>query len=450
MVSGSPPSRHRGSLRHRTRTSNTVWLPIVAALGVLLLLLWYAMSRGPGPAKSTAAQSRTSGTDGQRAAAVASPTPTPTVPPAPASGCVTGKTLPSGTSTRTLQVAGVQRTYVLAVPARAAGSAARPLPLIVNYHDLDQSPFDLEAYTHLADQGTKAGFVVAVPVGERARWNFSRSVAVGPDDVLFTGLLLNELTGRMCLDAGRIFAAGYGDGANMVLTALCALPDRFAAAVTVASSVLSTSCARPTTSLLEIHGAVDPIAPLAGGGAPRAAPYTGIVAQAASDQLARYASALGCSGARSTAQDTADWSRTVWAGCPDNRDVGLIVMRGGGHTWPGAQARADRGPTSQALSGTVVVLTFFGYTPSTDDVGGGTGGTGGTGVPGPSVAPQAPGATATGGPSGPSPAPTQSAPGASGSASPTGDRDQNTPSPTDSPTPATPSATAQNGPAASG
>ncbi|MCM3887217.1 PHB depolymerase family esterase, partial [Frankia sp. R82] len=247
-----------------------MWLPIVAAVGVLLLLLWYAMSRGPGPARTAAADGSPTGSNAPRAAAASSATPTPTVPPPPASGCVTGRTLPSGVSTRTVQVAGVARSYVLAVPTVAAGSAPRPLPLIVGYHDAGQSAFDLEAYTHIADQGTKAGFVVAVPLGEHARWNFPRSAAVGPDDVLFTGLLLNDLTGRMCLDTKRIFATGYADGADMVLTALCALPGRFVAAVAVAASVLPTSCGRPSASLLEIHGAVDPIAPLAGGGPPRA------------------------------------------------------------------------------------------------------------------------------------------------------------------------------------
>ncbi|WP_244957312.1 alpha/beta hydrolase family esterase [Candidatus Frankia nodulisporulans] len=422
-----------------------MWLPIVAAVGVLLVLLWYAMSRGPGPARTTAADGGPAGSDSPRAAAASSATPTPTVPPPPTSGCVTGRTLPSGVSTRTLQVAGVTRSYVLAVPTGAAGGAARPLPLLVGYHDTGQSAFDLEAYTHLADQGTRAGFVVAFPVGERARWNFPRSAAVGPDDVLFSGLLLNDLTGQMCLDVERIFAVGYADGADMVLTALCGLPGRFVAAVAVAASVLPTSCARPSASLLEIHGAGDPIAPLDGGGPARAAPYTGSVAQPAPDRLARYASALGCSGARSSAVDTADWSRTVWSGCPADRDVGLLVMQAGGHTWPGAQARPERGATSMALNATIVALTFFGYTPTAADLGGDAATGGGTTVPGPSVAPQAPTPTAPSGPAGASAPPTAPAPTASGSTAPPVDGDGQTPATTAPAPQVTPTTAVQNG-----
>ncbi|SNQ51983.1 Poly(3-hydroxybutyrate) depolymerase [Frankia canadensis] len=437
MSYGSPANRRRGTLRHRTRTTNTVWLPITAAAGVLLLLLWYAMSRDGGPARSSSAESAAGvpGGDRQRAAAAVTASPTPTVPPPPTSGCVTGRTLPTGISIRTLRVGGVDRTYALAVPA--AGAPARPLPLILTFHDLNQTSDDLEAYTRLADQGTKAGFAVAAPLGAQGRWNFPRSSAVGPDDVLFTGLLLNELAGRMCLDAKRIFATGYADGGNMVLTVLCGLPGRFSAAVTVASSALPASCAAPSTNLLEIHGTADAIAPIGGGGPPRPAPFAGLVAQSATDRLARYASALGCSGAKQSARDTAAWERTIWSGCPDGRTVGLLAMQGGGHTWPGAQARPALGPTSDAFSATVIALTFFGYTP-------GASLQGGTVVPGPSVGPQTPGAPAAGATPSATAAPVQPTPTASAAPTegdaPDGAGASGTPSAS-----ATPSPTSTNG-----
>ncbi|WP_251746195.1 PHB depolymerase family esterase [Frankia sp. AiPs1] len=367
---------------------------------MLLLLLWYAISRDPGPEHASGPSSAVGPAGGhQPRVAAVSVSPTPTVPAPPPSGCVTGKTLPSGVSTRTLRVGGVDRTYVLAVPT--AGSPARELPLILTFHDLGQSTDDLEAYTRLADQGTRAGFAVAAPIGAQDRWNFPRAAAVGPDDVMFAGTLLNELTGRMCLDAKRIFAVGYADGANMVLTAACALPGRFAAAVTVGSSVLPTSCAAPTTNLLEIHGTADQIAPFDGGGAPRPAPFAGVVAQSTPDRLARYASALRCSGASQASRDTAAWQRTVWTGCPNGRDVGLLSMQGAGHTWPGAQARPALGPTSDAFSATIVALTYFGYTPTSGDGGGGAGtpGSGGAlplpGPPAPSGSPPATAGSAT-------------------------------------------------------
>ncbi|WP_232291791.1 PHB depolymerase family esterase [Frankia sp. QA3] len=424
-------------------------MPITAAVGVLLLLLWYAISRDPGSEHASGSPSAFGPADGREPRAVAvSASPTPTVPPPPPSGCVTGKTLPSGVSTRTLRVGGTDRTYVLAVPT--AGSQAQALPLILTFHDLGQSTDDLEAYTRLADQGTKAGFAVAAPMGAQGRWNFPRSAAVGPDDVLFAGTLLNELTGRMCLDAKRIFAVGYADGANMVLTTACALPGRLAAAVTVGSSVLPTSCAAPSTNLLEIHGTADQIAPLDGGGAARPAPFAGVVAQSAPDRLARYASALGCSGATQVSRDTAAWQRTVWSGCPSGRDVGLLAMQGAGHTWPGAQARPALGPTSDAFSATVVALTYFGYTPTSGDVG-----SGGTGTPGSPVAPPLSGPLAPSGSPSPSPSASPVGPSSTANASPsasanpgagTGTGDQGNPGPSASPSvTGTPSPAAADG-----
>ncbi|WP_051467390.1 alpha/beta hydrolase family esterase [Pseudofrankia saprophytica] len=355
----------RGGPRAGTSRSTTL-VPIAAAGIVLLMLLWYALAHDPSrssgePGANIAAAARAGLPDGGAGAAtdgsgggdgasvvVASPAP---------SGCKTGKTLPAGVTAETVTVGSAKRSYLLAVPPAAAGDN-QPRPVILNFHGDGQAPTDLEAYTGLAGEATKRGYVVVVPAGVDKRWNFIRSSAVGPDDVAFVAALLNDLRGRGCLADDRVFATGFGDGADMAVAASCALPGRIAAIVSVAGATVPASCVKTVTNLLEIHGAADQIAPWDGGGAPRAAPFTGVTAQPVPDRLRRYAQAAGCGAEPKDEVLPGLGKLTAWT-CDGKPDVGALSVTGGGHTWPQAQARPELGPTATSFSATVVSLLYF-------------------------------------------------------------------------------------------
>ncbi|MBE3205441.1 plasmid partitioning protein [Frankia sp. CH37] len=433
-----------GALRNGSRPNSTLWLPITAAAGVLLLLLWYAMSQSPS-GKSDAAAPVATALGRAGASGAAALAALPTVPAPPASGCQTGKSLPSGVTTETVTVAGTDRQYRLAVPQGARAGTA--LPLVVNLHDRDQSVDQLEQYTGMADAGTRSGYAVVTPVGVSARWNLTRSAEVGPDDVLFIGTVLNDLTGRMCLDSKRVFASGFSDGADMVLELACALPDRFAAVVTVAASRIPDDCADPRANLLEMHGTADAIAPWDGGGPARTAPFVGLVAQPVESRTDRYARAFGCGGEHSAGAEMSSAALTAWTSCPTGKDVGVLAIKGGGHTWPGAAARPELGATVSSLSATVVALEFFGGHPADGRTvtgggasgGGGTAGGGATRPAAPTTSPAPASATRSAGPE------------PSVSAVPDSTTEPTT-GPTPSPTPVVPSvsATASASPAAAG
>jgi polyhydroxybutyrate depolymerase len=191
------------------------------------------------------------------------------------------------------------------------------------------------------------------------RWNFIRKESAGPDDVGFVEAVLNDLTGRMCLDDRRVFAVGYSDGADMAFAAACVLTGRFAAVVTVAASTFPGDCAAPPPSVLEFHGSADPVAPYSGGGPARPAPFDGVRAQPVEDRLNQVAAKLGCTDAQNWSMITAKTKRRVWMGCRGGGDVGLIVADGGGHTWLGAEPRPDLGPTVSDMSATEVTFLYF-------------------------------------------------------------------------------------------
>ncbi|MBL7497044.1 CE1 family esterase [Frankia nepalensis] len=357
----------RASAPNRT---TTVWLPIAAALVVVALLLGYAFVSDPG-------DEPTAGGDGLAAAAARAGYPedasepgdeggdgggsgaddgASVIVPVGPSGCETGKTLPAGVTTETVTVGKSKRSFLLAVPADTP--AGEPRPLILNFHAAGQPPTDLEAYTGLAGEATKQGYVVVDPAGVDNRWNFASSGGGQPDDIAFVAALLADLRTRGCLADGRVFATGFGDGADMAVAASCALPGRIAAIVSVAGSVVPADCEKPITNLFEIHGAEDPVAPWDGGGAPRATPSGEVTAQPVTERLGRYARGAGCDAEPTNQQLPGLGELTAWA-CDGKPDVGALRVARGGHTWPQAEARPDLGPTATSFSATVVSLLYF-------------------------------------------------------------------------------------------
>ncbi len=307
------------------------------------------MSNGGTAAGSAGTALGTSGAAGSPHAVPASPTVV--------SGCVTGRTIAAGSSQQSVRVGADTRTYQLAVPATDARTKA--LPLVLAFHAFGEDASALERYAHLAQIGNAEGYVVVAPQGVNDRWNFVRRATIGPDDVAFVSAIVSDLTARMCLDSHKVFATGFADGADMAVTAACALPGTFAAIVPVAFAIMPTSCPAPGSSLLAINGTSDPVTPLEGGGADRPAPFDGTQAQPMQARLDHYAGFVGCGPANTWTRDTTALRRLVFTACPAGRDVGLLAAVGGGHMWPDPDADPPKGATRSQFSATEVALAFF-------------------------------------------------------------------------------------------
>jgi polyhydroxybutyrate depolymerase len=292
---------------------------------------------------------------------VLTPTPArttaPTTAPASASAAVGGVRCPEpapGTTVRTVSVAGVSRSYLLAIPPQGG-----PRPVVIDFHGYQQSARQQDAYTGLSAAGVRTGFVVLTPDGYQGQWNFVRRAAVGPDDVAFVEAMLSDAATRACLDSRRIGATGMSDGADMADTLVCALPGRISAVVPVAPSVFPlTGCASPV-NYLEIHGTADPIVPYVGGGGDRPPPFQGTQAQPVAARFLRWAQLAGCG--TSAPHALVAGVTVTKASCPAGRDVQLVTVNGGGHTWPsavGPPPAAGLGPTTTAVNADVLVLQF--------------------------------------------------------------------------------------------
>jgi polyhydroxybutyrate depolymerase len=236
----------------------------------------------------------------------------PPAPPPPPCG------LPpiSGTTTETIAVGGVQRTYLKVVPASLV--ANRPVPVIMGFHGGNDTAQAAQAYMGL----TSADPVLYVyPQGARfglawAGWNVDPAGA----DFPFVDAILADLKSKHCGDPARVFAAGKSNGAFFVNSLLCHRAASFRAAASVAGGGRPSTCAQPR-AYMGIHGSADRTVPIS----------TGI--QSRDRWLAdnRYANApIVAVDPSPCALYPGTLNRVVWCGHP------------GGHIWPGWAGAAIR------------------------------------------------------------------------------------------------------------
>jgi polyhydroxybutyrate depolymerase len=94
-------------------------------------------------------------------------TPTQQAPP------TIGQTesLEPGDATRTLVYAGIERTYILHIPA--SYDATRPTPLVLAFHGIGLDAGEMIRISGLNEQAELSGFIVAYPngTGKNQSWN---------------------------------------------------------------------------------------------------------------------------------------------------------------------------------------------------------------------------------------------------------------------------------------
>ncbi|MEX2246028.1 MAG: PHB depolymerase family esterase [Dehalococcoidia bacterium] len=279
-----------------------------------------------------------------------------------AQGTACSYTRPRGVADtrQTIMSNGIERQYLLHVPATYPlsydGLAPAPAPLLIAFHGGGvpaQSIVDLTAVAAASDQH---GMVTVFPEGMEQVWNAHGSPAPTVDTGFIADLIAQVET-TLCIDAHRVYAAGFSIGGSMALLFGCAHPDLVAAVAIVAAPYVS---CQGNVPIVAFHGDADPIAPYEG----RPASATGdgglpAVAQAVSD----WASALDCEATPTVSRAAADVELATYGGCASGgEDALLYTVLGGGHAWPGAVfdfPREITGLTTHSISATELILTFF-------------------------------------------------------------------------------------------
>lgn len=251
--------------------------------------------------------------------------------PQTCSGSATGT---PGRTTERLENAGVMRNYILYVPDSYTGD--KPVPLVVYFHPLLTNAATAEGSSGFVELARKEGFIVAFPdAQESAAWN------VGPcctqsrdvDDVGFARAVVAQVQSKYCVDAKRVYAAGFSMGGGMSHYVACEAADVFAAAAPGAFDLLAeNTCApaRPIT-VISFRSQSDTIVPYAGGEKQNAP--NGFVGKhtflGAVGTFERWAEIDGCTD---EPVDEGGGCQTHKQ-CSEGVEVTLCTVPGG-HTWP--------------------------------------------------------------------------------------------------------------------
>jgi polyhydroxybutyrate depolymerase len=225
----------------------------------------------------------------------------------------------------------------------------------------------------------RAGFVVIYPNGSGRlknrllTWNAGSccgpSSRLATDDAGFILLVLDDVAKRTAIDAKRIYATGFSNGAMMAQRLGAQFPDRFAAIAAVAGGLVFQDAPKAPMPLLYIHSRDDPRALYQGGLGPPF-PLTGerVLHPAAEETLQRWARSNACQDA---ARELQSKSLTV-AGHPHtaqllawpNCAAPLLHWRlsGAGHVWPGTQRAAvpaQSGEKTSIIDANAEIWNFF-------------------------------------------------------------------------------------------
>ena len=175
------------------------------------------------------------------------------------------------TLNKTLMHDGIQRSYILYIPANYTGDEA--VPLVLNFHGYGSNANGQMNYGNFRPIADTAGFIIVHPQGTllegRTHWNVGGwTNASTTDDVGFTALLIETLATDYPIDRDRVYSTGMSNGGFMSFLLACQLSDKIAAIASVTGSMtpetFSTCNPKHPTPILQFHGTADNVVPYAG------------------------------------------------------------------------------------------------------------------------------------------------------------------------------------------
>ena len=280
-----------------------------------------------------------------------------------AGGGTTGPAIPVGSSSHTITVAGVSRTFLVYRPAVLPAAA----PLVVMLHGGFGTGAQAERSYHWDAQASTDHFVVAYPNGLDRAWNTGGGCCgvpgrTGADDIGFITAMVSAIEHALPVSPRRVYATGISNGGIMAYTLAC--HTTIFAAIGPDSATELGSCRAPARiSVIHIHGTADHNIPYNGG------PGGGVAHIVGPAVPALNASWRRIDHCAAPVVKTSGVVTTSTASCPAGRTVELITIAGAGHQWPGAtpdplaQGLLGLDPPSTALNATQVIWRFFAAHP---------------------------------------------------------------------------------------
>ena len=283
----------------------------------------------------------------------------------------------NGTINQSLEVGGRTRFYDHYVPA--SYQCGNQAPLVIDLHGFGSTKSDERQISDFLSLAEENEFMVVWPQGVSGTlcvvgadrtgnyWNAGFDSSV--DDVAFISAIIDQVSASYDIDPARIYATGLSNGGFMSYTLACELGNRIAAIASVTgsmeTSVLADCNPERPMPILQIHGTADTVVPYDGLQC-SSFNYSGI-----DELLDFWRLNSNCDETTVTIDypdtDTGDnstASRVTFDGCDSNADVELILINGGGHSWPGSVALMGEStsvlyPINNDIDATEMIWDFF-------------------------------------------------------------------------------------------
>jgi polyhydroxybutyrate depolymerase len=275
-----------------------------------------------------------------------------------------------GTHERTIEHAGLTRTYRIHVPPSYDGS--RPVSLVLAFHGGGGSSLGAERGLGFNPLSDAHGFLVVYPEGVEHHWNDGR---IGPrfpkateiDDVGFIRSLIDQLTKMWKIDPRRVYATGMSNGGFFSHRLGWELSDVLAAVAPAAGTldpdIAAQFAPKHPVHVLHMHGTDD-----------RAVPHEGgeVVAKgghciSVPAMIDLWVKANGCRVPprveyvpEKDPDDGTKVRRETYEPGEKGATVLLYAIEGQGHNWAGRPAGGElAGKPTKELDAAAVIWEFF-------------------------------------------------------------------------------------------
>ncbi|MFM8734303.1 MAG: alpha/beta hydrolase family esterase [Pirellulales bacterium] len=141
--------------------------------------------------------------------------------------------LSPGDYSRSVQVDGSERSYLVHVPPQYVADS--PMPVVLAFHGGGANARNMVAFSGLNLKADQSGFIVVYPEGSgrlERMLSFNAGNCCGEaaarnvDDVAFVRHVLDDLEGIANVDRRRVFATGMSNGAMMSYRLASEMSDR--------------------------------------------------------------------------------------------------------------------------------------------------------------------------------------------------------------------------------
>ncbi|HWC82700.1 MAG TPA: PHB depolymerase family esterase [Pseudonocardiaceae bacterium] len=231
------------------------------------------------------------------------------------------------TSTRTLDIDGMQRSYLVVAPSGATG----PLPLVVVLHGRAVTVQQEQIRTDFGPLAGSGQAILVYPAGYQQSWNAGGGCCGGAqsanvNDTAFLTSVVTAVEGSLNVDASRVYLVGYSNGARMAFTEICAHPTLFAAFAEFGGVPMRTcGDTSQTVPALISAGTADPELPQP--------PKT--TTQVVDAVVSLWRSRDRC--ANTSTSSTANPAKIqLWSRCAAGSAVESVLYNGFNHYWPRA------------------------------------------------------------------------------------------------------------------